>query len=243
MALTRIKALAHRLFQKWLFMRLDDKVFTGPFAGTTYSSSSYHAIPCLLGTYEMELHEAAQEVAHTECDLVVDVGAASGIYVTGMGKLLPGVRMVAFEADNETRNCLRHNVATNSLDNRVDVHGHCGVDDLKGVLAGSKRSLVIMDVEGAEVELLQPARIRELQTATMIIETHENVEPGCSALIKGRFDSTHAIRTVVARARTATDFPLLAAWKSNRVVWKLAARAMSEFRSGVQEWLVLQPRK
>lgn len=71
------------------------------------------------------------------------------------------------------------------------MHGACTLDSLERDLAESEDSFVIMDVEGAEDVLLDPARALGLGRAEIIVELHEHLVPGVTERLRARFNESH----------------------------------------------------
>lgn len=65
-------------------------IYSGPFRGMKYLRASTGSVilPKLIGTYENELHFVFNEIRGNNYDQFIDVGAAEGYYVVGLGKFL-----------------------------------------------------------------------------------------------------------------------------------------------------------
>ena len=98
-------------------------------------------------------------------------------------------------------------------------------------------SLVIMDAEGAECELLRPDLIPELSGCRILVELHDFILPGVGSDIATRFDATHEIRRYKARVRCFEDLPIRSFFL-DRSLLKLTR----EFRPASMEWFDLRPR-
>src|SRR5262249_46123396 len=73
-------------------------VVAGPFAGTKLllSPVSARLLPSyLLGTAELELHGAIEELVERSYRTVLNLGAADGYYAVGLARRLPSARVVA----------------------------------------------------------------------------------------------------------------------------------------------------
>lgn len=92
-------------------------------------------------------------------------------------------------------------------------------------------------IEGAEDEILDPLRYKVLESALLIVETHDHKVPGVYAQIKERFELTHHVRTVTSGSRDPNSSELLRPL-SDDVKWPL----MGEGRPSAMRWLVLYPR-
>ena len=103
-------------------------------------------------------------------------------------------------------------------------------------------TFVLIDVEGAEIALLDPAKVPPLRDATILVETHDLLVPGCRDTIARRFAATHVIEEVTTSTRTLDDFPPSLAPRWRRWFPRLALEALRELRGGPQVFMLLTPR-
>lgn len=231
---------ADTLFRAVAWRAAGGRVASGPFAGLRLAPHPF--LPHLLGSYERELHPAIESLCARQWRTIVNVGGGNGFYIAGLGRRIPGARLVVFELTAEARAVIAATVARNGLADRTTILGAAEPANLAEALGGTGPTLVVMDVEGAEYELTDPARVPGLSTATMLIETHDLLVPGCRDVILARYGATHAITAIATRPRTMADFPAalapsLARWMPGRCV-----ESVQEWRGGPQEWLLLEPR-
>ena len=218
------------------------RVQGGPFRGLHYVDDSICSAlaPKILGTYERELAPWIEAMLREPFDLVINVGAAEGYYAVGFAQR-GGVSVVAFEAEAAGRELIARLAARNGVAGRVEVAGACAPANLRHHLAGAARPLVIVDVEGYEATLLEPAAVPDLRRATILVELHEDARP-MAELLGARFRASHDIAEEQARPRVWADLP-----RSARVLG-LAARArflaaMDEHRPAGMRWWLLRPRR
>lgn len=226
--------------------RADSTVLSGPFKGMKLHLtplSQRHLLGYILGTQELELHPVIEQLAKEHPDTVINVGVADGYYAIGFARLMPWVKVVGFEGLREHHRPFWQTAMVNGVHSRISMKGFCRLPDLRDALRGAgARPLVVCDIEGGEKELLDNQLIPELNAATILVETHDSLLPGCTSLLRQRFSATHDIRSIRARPRLLRDFPaerlkLLVDW-----VPGTAVELMNERRKGVQEWLVMTPR-
>lgn len=230
-------------FLHWLDKVLKRTVLSGPFRGMRYVNDSIGSAyyPKLLGTYELELHEIIERQCNNGAAAVVDVGAAEGYYAIGMARRNSRLRVYAFESLRRGRDLVGQMAQLNGVDSRVRVLGHCDAESLAQTLEGAGNAFVIMDVEGAEDSLLDPASCDGLRRSPILVELHEAVVPGVERLIRERFCKTHEIQRIVSRSRRVGDLPLCLG-RFRRVVlrpWLL--RCMCEWRGEEMAWLYMRP--
>jgi len=242
---TSMRARAHtqRMVKEWglfdlnqrLLAEAGDRVLAGPFAGMTLSPMTHaeHVGPWLLGTYERELHAWFDELLRMPFAQVVDVGAKIGYYAVGLARRYPDTPVVAFDTDPWARRAVREMAAANATPH-VEVRGFCGPEWLDASLRDG--ALVISDCEGYERDLFPPSRARALNTATLIIELHDDMAPGASAAVASRFRDTHDVRKVRSDDGPAPTPPVgtsLTAEELNRLAHEVRPP---------QEWVLLTPR-
>jgi hypothetical protein len=182
----------------------------GPFAGLKYVDTSIGSriIPKLLGTYELELQGVCQDIIDDKSfDHIVNIGAGEGYYAVGFA-VQTHARIEAFETSREGQKMIAHMASLNGVRERVSVYGTCEVEDLyRSMSTQHDRSLIICDVEGYEIELLDAQRIPMLRRAHILAEIHDFAQPGASRAIQSRFSKTHRITRIRPRKRRMNDFP------------------------------------
>lgn len=238
------RTLLYRIAQCLVERATMRTVVQGPFKGVRYprsiqSGNALHAK--WLGCYEAEIRDMWTRLSRQHFDLIVDVGAAEGFYVVGLARLFPKASVVAFEAGVSERHAMRELVEVNGIANVV-VKGWCDLQALteigRGSTGGVPSSLLIMDVEGAEYDLLVPEEAPWLAHAVILVECHRfKGEPGADVFIE-RFRGTHDAEIVKSRQRLLGDLP----WRCPRIFEKWLLHVSSDEREGLQEWLLLVPR-
>ena len=96
-----------------------------------------------------------------------------------------------------------------------------------------------MDIEGGEVDLLDPQSVPQLQHADILVETHDAFVAQATDTLIDRFWRTHQVECYTAQARTLCDFPTDFLPTFRRWFPRLAVDLMDERRPGVQRWLFL----
>ena len=220
------------------------RVISGPFAGLRLTSSSvwFNPWPYLLGTYELELHGWIRNFSDQNWSRIVDVGAADGFYAVGLARMLgKESAVIAFEAMETGRKATADLAELNHLANSFIVKGTCFPIELEQVLDGSK-ALVIMDVEGAEKELLDLELIPSLAFATILVECHDLYVSGISDTIRDRFSNTHHIEAIESRQRVPGDLSTAIPKIVRLFFEKWLVITMTEGRESPQLWLRLIPK-
>lgn len=194
----------------------------------------------VLGTYEKELHGIIETFANGEFDVVVNLGAGEGYYAVGLARRQHAIPVVVYEALEEGRRLIQEVAAKNEVDDRLDVRGMCTREALESLFDGSKRYLVIADVEGDEIELFQPNVIELLRKSSLIVESHDFKIPRCTEELTDRFGKTHVITVISSTERSCADFPLRVALPCRVKLWSMNEGRPT--RCGPMRWLVMTPR-
>ena len=234
-----------RLLSRWRSLVLANtfikeqgaKIWSGPFAGMEYVAEATEGslIARLLGTYESELHPHLEAIVAKGLDCVIDVGCAEGYYAVGMARLAPQVTVYAYDIEERARQACADLAQRNGVADRVIVGGEFAPDGFEA-FAG-RRALVLVDAEGAEVDILQPELSPALGGMTVIVETHDVFRRNALATIVARFAETHDIVRVDQQPKAFTPPPWFG-WLSHLdqllAVW--------EWRAKPTPWLVMTPK-
>lgn len=229
------------LFRAALWRAAGGRVHAGPFHGLRLAPRPY--LPHLLGTYERELHATIESLCTRPWSRIVNVGGGNGFYVAGLGIRNTGADLVVFELEAAAREVIRATLERNGLRERTRILGAAVPSGLEAACTGEGPVLVVMDVEGAEVELTNTVHVPALRRATILVETHEFERPGCRDLVELRFAASHRVRAIETTERTLADFPQSLAPYVRRFAPERCAAAVQEWRPQAQTWLLLEPRR
>ena len=209
----------------------------GLFAGMKYLDSVAEGALAarLVGSYESELHPYLASFLETGLDEVVDIGCAEGYYAVGLARLAPELQVYAFDIDETARRLCAELAAANGVADRIHIGGEFSGDDFAAHVG--KRTLFIVDIEGAERDLLDPARWPALKQLPILVETHPGASPGITQELVRRFAESHMIAVVYQQPK-ATPVPgwlkELGHLDSLVAVW--------EWRASPTPWLVMKPK-
>jgi hypothetical protein len=234
-----------RLLAKWRSQMLSNTyvaqhgvtVMQGPFAGMTYLDRSTEGalIARLLGCYEAELHPHLAAIAGEGLDCVIDVGCAEGYYAVGLARLLPAITVHAHDISDVARAACADLAAKNGVTDRVIIGGEFKPEDFEA-FAG-QRVLVLMDAEGAELDVLRPDLSPALAGMKLIVETHDVFRPGALKTLIERFGPTHDIIRVDSQGKVLE----LPAWLAE-LSHLDQLLATWEWRQKPTPWLVMRPK-
>jgi len=198
--------------------------------------------PKLLGTYEMELRSKIEAICAAGYSHIIDVGAAEGYYAVGLATRSSASKVTAFETSETGRALMAEMARANGVSDRVMIRGHCDVGELTGALGSGEETFLLMDCEGAEAELLDPRAIPALVRVDILVEIHDFKVPGVGALLRGRFEPSHSIEEIPARARSVRDAPVLISGLAAIFGDERIESALNEGRPAPMSWLHLKQR-
>ena len=228
------------LFSAALRRAANGRAFSGPFRGMNLGPHYYP--PTLLGTYESEVHPWLERIFAQRFSHVVDIGGGTGYYAVGLALRIPQARVTIFELAPRARAMIANVMRLNGVADRATLLGECTPTNLASTISAAESTFILIDVEGAEIELLDPAKVPAIRSATILVETHDVLVPDCRDTIVRRFASTHVIEEVPTTMRSLDDFPPLLAPRWRRWFPKFALETVREPRGGPQIFMLLTPR-
>jgi len=205
-------------------------VQSGPFAGMTIPEEHSWGIgdraPKLLGTYEQELHPAIEKAITRSPEAIFNAGSAEGYYAVGLARRLPEVPVYAFDLNPNARRICQQAAELNNTP-RV------AVKSAFQLLNNFNNALIVMDVEGEEINLLNPEIITYLHRCDVIVECHDFLNPAITETLKRRMDDTHNMEVIYENTRDWSDFPML-----DKLCSLDRYLALAEHRPCLMHWLV-----
>lgn len=179
---------------RWeVLRRAEGVIISGPFKGMKFGEEPL-SLPIVAGTYELELHEIFRHLDGRYFSRVIDIGAAEGYYAVGTALWQPDCMVTAYEANSMYHDSIRHLSQINDVAARIEIKGSCSLCDLQDLGDHLADSLMIVDVEGYEKELLDPHKVPSLEQATLLVEVHDNFVVGCEKAIRQRFKALTLLR-------------------------------------------------
>lgn len=226
----------------FMFDQTGGIVQTGPFKGMTivpfYSWGDGDTPAKLLGVYEDELHDVVLAAVSTNPDLVVNVGCAEGYYSVGVGRLLPDTKSIAVDIVPTAVDICSKNFEVNGLKKYECLLRPTTAAWLGQTISKSANPFIIMDCEGAEIDLLDPVLAPALTNARILVECHDCVRPGITEDLQQRFKDTHTITVIQQKFKDPYQFEFLKEL-SDCDKWAL----VHEGRPSAMTWLYMVPNK
>ncbi|MGO9452549.1 MAG: hypothetical protein ACLQDV_16145 [Candidatus Binataceae bacterium] len=193
--------------------------------------------PKLLGCYEEELHRPLKELVARRPVKILNIGCAEGYYAVGLARLVPGAEVLAYDICTKAQAICRLTAEANGVNSRVRVIGECTPAALRTAIAKEGRTLIVMDCEGAELALLDPAAVPELASCDILAECHDFLDRAITATLHQRFMTSHVVENIVEGARDPNKYALVRQWPAlDR--WLV----VNEGRPEMMNWLVCRAR-
>jgi hypothetical protein len=191
--------LRARALTNGLRLLTGDKVCGGPFKDMVLTNDALIAYqaPLLLGCYEHELHPFFEDAIAKNYARILNIGCSVGYYAVGLARRMPTVVIEAFDIDEVARNKCQEMARVNGVEDRVHISGEFFGKDFEKY--ADKKTLVIMDIEGAEKELLNPEAFPSLRKMDVLVELHDFGDPTISKTILPRFEPSHTIEIIKNR--------------------------------------------
>ena len=236
-ALRLLSKWRHALIQNTLIQNNGTKILAGPFKGLEFLSSSLEGcyVPKLLGCYEQPLHKTIEKIISTNYDFILNIGSAEGYYSAGFSSKMPNSIIMAFDLNKAVKEPLINLLKKNKITN-------CIYSDDKFLPEWfskykEKKTLVFCDIEGAELDLLDPSLAPVLKDMDIVVEAHDCYDSTISKQLSDRFSVSHRIKIINDYGgRNLKEIPdwfnTLAHLDQLLAVW--------EWRSGPTPWLVME---
>ncbi|HVU23811.1 MAG TPA: hypothetical protein VHE13_06770 [Opitutus sp.] len=176
-----------------LFCRL--RIRGGPYRGMRFLQlrPGSSLAPKLIGSYEAEIIPVLDWVRRAGFEQIVNIGSAEGYHAIGLIRDDAGTWVDAFEIDARRRAELARSAAKNGVAGRVRQHGVATPITVRAVLAGAREPFLLVDIEGGERDVLDPAQVPGLRQAWMLVELHPGLCPDVEPTLQGRFAATHRL--------------------------------------------------
>jgi hypothetical protein len=218
--------------------RSGKKILSGPFRNIYFDIPNFNTA-MMLGTWEKELHTTVSNLKPE--GTIICIGAAEGYYAVGLAKLHLHTNVYAYEAQSLYRSFLQKNAHRNEVKNII-IQGMCKISDLHNALDNTLgTSIILCDIEGGEIELLDLDKIPQLSNAYMLVEVHEMYVENCEKKLLSRFALTHEAIVIKGKKRTIDDLPKELNFLKYFVPKNRIKSLMSEGRPYPMNWIWFKP--
>jgi hypothetical protein len=166
-------------------------VLRGPFAGMRYPASAVgranYLGAKLLGSYEEELAPVVTEFMRRGFRRIVNIGAGEGYYAVGFALHCPDAQVYAFESTRYERKLCQQLAQVNEVDLIVSA---TLTRERLAEFPIDEATLLFVDIEGGELELLQP-----------------DASPTLPQIVRRRFDASHDTGLIRSTPREPSTYP------------------------------------
>jgi precorrin-6B methylase 2 len=164
-----------------IFALCDQTVAYGPFKGLRITDQTWWGAQDLgaivLGFYEMEILNIIDGFGQDAFETFIDVGAADGYYGCGMLTSGKASRSICFEMSEDGQAVIQKNWELNGCPGTLEIYGKGSSDAFQSLTdINFSKSLMLIDIEGAEFELIDRMFLQRAKGANIIIEVHHWVD-------------------------------------------------------------------
>jgi hypothetical protein len=241
----RLRCLKHphySLLRLIIKFRCGSKILSGPFCGMSFNIPNFNTA-MLLGTWEKELANTINEFKEITPSSIICIGAAEGYYAVGLAKDYPNLTTYAFEQNIKYR-ILLNNLALENHCTNIKILGKCNNESLSKTLDKSgEKPLIICDIEGGEIDLLDIHAVPLLENSFILVEVHEMYVQDCENVLLKRFSSTHESKIIGGSVRDIKDIPHKIKWLRLISSKSRLLNLMNEGRPYPMNWILFYPNK
>ncbi|MGB0372017.1 MAG: hypothetical protein ACPGN3_11835 [Opitutales bacterium] len=216
----------------------------GPISGFQFSELATKDKPdrtsILFGLYEDEVVSRIVE-SSKNFSTFADIGAAEGIYAVGLVFKKYFDKSICFEIEERLRKILVENSKVNECTEKVQVNSEFKTNTASDFgISKTEDYFVLVDIEGAEFELIDEAFLDLFKSSQILIELHDwmfkDGEQKKERLIK-RLTEYMDIEVFTSHGRNPNQYPELSKLKDD-YKWI----ACSEGRRQAMEWIHAKPK-
>jgi len=238
-------AIAHarRNLSERIRLHYANTIAYGPFKGLKLVEDAHWGSADLggmiLGLYEQEILNELSALGRKHRSFI-DLGAADGYY--GLGVLVGELfeKSYCFEITEKGREVIARNAALNTLQDRVTILGEAKPDFYTQIAPQDLAdALLLIDIEGAEFDIVSADTFAAFAKSTVIIEVHEwypDIQDRLTRLLQ-QSAATHTARRFSTGARDLSSFAELKIINDSER-WLLC----SEGRPYLMSWYRFDPR-
>lgn len=227
-----------------VFEQFQGQVQLGPFQGMKLSGNPHWGISdrasMLLGLYEKEVMEQLLALSAKSNQTFIDIGAADGYYAVGLTMAKKFKKSICFEATELGQKVIAENAEVNGVAGQIEIHGIADDAALEKISRQElEGAVVLVDIEGAEFEVLNRANLEKLSRSHLVIEVHnwiEGFKPKYERLLKEASEFFN-LSVLKVGQRELPEIPLLEKFPDDNR-WLM----LSEGRPNRMRWLCCSPK-
>ena len=164
-----------------VFDLVNGTVRYGPFTGLMLQRDAWWG--CLdlgsqcLGLYELEILNFIAQIELGQFSTFIDIGAADGYYAIGMLKSQKIRKAICFEQSEKGREIIAKNWQRNGSEGVLEIFAEANPETICALpRADLSGALVMVDIEGAEFDVLVEKTLSVLKSCTIVIEIHNWID-------------------------------------------------------------------
>ena len=147
----------------------------GPFKGMRLNLKSgwskYSFITQNLGSYEEHITKKLIDLSNNSSRFI-NIGASDGYFVIGLSYIKVFSDVIAFEINKDLRMQMHENSIKNNLNNQIKIYKEANFEIISKILSDNKKSTILIDIEGAEYNLLDEKMLNLMKRHYLICEMH-----------------------------------------------------------------------
>ncbi len=196
--------------------------------------------PKWIGSYEAELHGIVEQIIAEQYRQIVNIGCAEGYYAVGLAWRMPNVEVIAFDVDPLARKQTVRLASLAGVADRIQIRANCTPPKLDQLIKDG--TLLIIDVDGFEIQLVNPQAVRNLARAALLVELHPSPPLDLAAVAEAfghRFETTHDLTWFNSESREPNQYKSLS---NGKIGPERFAEYLEEGRPWPQQWLWAKPK-
>ena len=194
-----------------LALATNNTVKAGVFTGMKihpHSAFGVDQFTILSGQYESELYEIILDAAAKNYDAFIDIGCANGFYAVGFAMISKDCDVIAYDINADARRMTELNALMNGVASRVLIKNAATHLELGDRILQRRKTFLLVDIEGAELDLIDPQKCPPLSQCDLLVEVHGRTDE-VAAILLDRFSKTHNGRLIGRSPRNPFAFEYL----------------------------------
>jgi SAM-dependent methyltransferase len=187
----------NRNIVKLIFGNSTPKILKGPFKDLSYLRVSTGSVllPKIIGSYEEPISNIIEKIIlDNKYKKIIDIGCAEGYYAIGLAKSLPECQITAIDTDSYALYLCKKLSKLNNAKNVIFVK-----EFTESIIkdSNSVNTLIICDIEGDELFVLNPNNYKFLLNCDLLIECHDFFKEGTTKSLLEFYEKTHQVEFIL----------------------------------------------
>ncbi len=229
-----IKSKSYLNFKK--LIKSDLVVLNGPFSGMKYPSLEAVGsaiVPKILGSYEKEIEVFIEYIKNQDYKNIIDIGCAEGYYAVGLGMKLKKAKIFAFDTDKNAQAKCKQLAKLNNVEINIS---SLFTKNSYEKYTQNRKSLIFMDCEGYEKNLIDQEIALKHQNCDFLIEAHDFIDITITDHILNAFGKTHEIEMIESIDDISKAYNYKYKELSDMTLLE-KKELLSEYRPSIMRWI------